>query len=149
MYPLYVSSVCTAVCILFMYPLYVPLYVSSVCIHCMYPLYVSSVCILYMCMYRQVRAMILSISFILPWVITFFLGPLVNRYGVYRVIATAFVLKALLSATALLVGHSRMVFVGLFAVCSRVLTECVCRHTPIVLADLVRPHTLVAEGLIH
>ncbi len=108
---------------------------------CMYPL---CVCILFMYMCRQVRAMILSISFILPWVITFFLGPLVNRYGVYRVMATAFVLKALLSATALLVGHSRMVFVGLFAVCSRVLTECVCRHTPIVLADLVRPHTLVA-----
>lgn len=86
---------------------------------------------------REIRSMIISTSFILPWIITFFMGPLVNKYGVYPVIGTAFALKVLLSGIAICIGHSRILFVGVFAVATRVLTECVCRQTPIVLADLV------------
>ena len=86
---------------------------------------------------KQIRSMIISVSFVLPWLITFLIGPFVTRFGVYRVIGTAFVLKVGLSGMALCIGHRHAVFVGVFAVATRVLTECVCRQTPIILADLV------------
>ena len=50
-----------------------------------------------------------------------------TRFGVYRVIGTV-VLKVGLSGMALRIGHRHAVFVGVFAVATRVLTEVFARR---------------------
>jgi len=101
---------------------------------------------------RHVRSMIISTSFILPWLTTVLIGPLINRLGLYPVIRSVMLLKIALSLTVLLLGHGNPLVIGLYAVAARVLTECICRQSPVVLADLVdedkvlnmRPKTLSA-----
>ena len=46
-------------------------------------------------------------------------------------------MQVCLSMMALMVGYRQPLFIGAFAVATRVLTECVCRLNPLVLADLV------------
>uniref|UniRef100_A0A7S0F397 ADP,ATP carrier protein n=1 Tax=Hanusia phi TaxID=3032 RepID=A0A7S0F397_9CRYP len=85
---------------------------------------------------RKTRSLIISTSFILPWLTTILVGPFVNKHGVHRLLQIAFSLKLTLSMIALCVGYKHQIFIGLFAVATRVLTECVCRQSPMVLADL-------------
>ncbi|EKX46456.1 hypothetical protein GUITHDRAFT_107660 [Guillardia theta CCMP2712] len=77
---------------------------------------------------RKTRSLIISTSFILPWLTTILVGPFVNKHGVYRLLQIAFTLKLMLSMVALCIGYKHQVFIGLFAVATRVLTECVCRQ---------------------
>jgi Na+/melibiose symporter-like transporter len=86
---------------------------------------------------QRTRSLIISSSFVLPWIVTILIAPAVTRFGARNVIYGTFCLKMTLSAIALCVGYRRPLFIGAFAVISRVLTECVCRLNPLVLADLV------------
>ena len=86
---------------------------------------------------QRTRSIIISSSFVLPWIVTIMIAPAVTRFGARNVIYGTFCLKMTLSAVALCVGYRRPLFIGAFAVISRVLTECVCRLNPLVLADLV------------
>ena len=86
---------------------------------------------------QRTRSLIISSSFVLPWIVTIMIAPAVTRFGARNVIYGTFCLKMTLSAVALCVGYRRPLFIGAFAVISRVLTECVCRLNPLVLADLV------------
>lgn len=86
---------------------------------------------------QQTRSLIISSSFVLPWIVTILIAPLVTRFGTRNVIFCTFCLKVALSGVALTVGYRRPLFIGVFAIVSRILTECVCRLNPLVLADLV------------
>eukprot|EP00282_Hemiselmis_andersenii_P028384 CAMPEP_0169468780 /NCGR_PEP_ID=MMETSP1042-20121227/23110_1 /TAXON_ID=464988 /ORGANISM="Hemiselmis andersenii, Strain CCMP1180" /LENGTH=476 /DNA_ID=CAMNT_0009582175 /DNA_START=465 /DNA_END=1895 /DNA_ORIENTATION=+ len=86
---------------------------------------------------KHTRSLIISTSFVLPWIVTILLAPAVSRFGVRSVIIASFCLKVLLGVIALAVGLKRPLFIGAFAVMTRVFTECVCRLGPLVLSDLV------------
>jgi len=86
---------------------------------------------------KHTRSLIISTSFVLPWIVTILLAPAVTRYGVRNVVIASFCLKVVLGIVALAVGLKNPLFIGAFAVMTRVFTECVCRLGPLVLSDLV------------
>ena len=82
---------------------------------------------------------IISLSFVMPWVGTVFLTPLIERVGLFETVHAVFYIRAATAAVALAaygVFPSAMAF-ALCLLANRVATECSCRLFPLVTADLV------------
>ncbi len=81
---------------------------------------------------------IVSLSFVLPWVGTVFITPLVQRFGLYVVVGGIFLSRLGWSAFAFSFGGSaEPAFCVAFILSNRVLSEMVCRICPLVITDLV------------
>jgi hypothetical protein len=64
------------------------------------------------------------------------LAPFVVRFGLRALLRNLFAMRVAVAATGLL-GFSSPWFAGLFLLLNKVVTETVCRHTTLVVADLV------------
>ena len=91
---------------------------------------------------RSTKASVVSLSFLLPWILALAVTPAIQRLGVYRVLRSVFASRFVLCFVALsvfasgwLVPQSRWPIAFLLA--NRVMSEMVCRVNPLVVSDLV------------
>jgi len=86
-----------------------------------------------------VLGMIISLSFILPWVGTIFLTPSVQRFGIASVVRLILLARIAWCTLSFLFG--RMIwsswFSAFFLLSNRVMSESVCRICPLIITDLV------------
>ncbi len=83
------------------------------------------------------QGFVVSLSFVLPWVCTVFLTPMVKRMGVYRVIGRIFVLRIVIVICGVLFTLLTYRTSWLYLMVNRIVSECVCRLMPLVKSDLV------------
>jgi Na+/melibiose symporter-like transporter len=109
---------------------------------------------------KHTRSIIISLSFLLPHILTLVWTPLVTGLGMHRTIITILVLRGLLLGGAGFIhglepsqsAVSASTALG-FMLMNRVLSESVCRLSPLILSDLIdedtvlhrRAHTLSAS----
>ena len=87
---------------------------------------------------KRVQGLVISASFLLPWVCTVMLTPAIKRIGLYRVMLYLFVCRVTLCSTSLVVVSSLGPrFISWFLLTNRVMSECVCRLCPLIVSNLV------------
>ncbi|CAK9108388.1 Transmembrane protein 180 (Major facilitator superfamily domain-containing 13A) [Durusdinium trenchii] len=87
----------------------------------------------------EVLGAIISASFILPWVGTLVVTPLIHRRGLYAVVSGILVTRLLWCAGGAALGPqlATPALAAAFVLSNRVLSEAVCRVCPLVISDLV------------
>lgn len=85
---------------------------------------------------RQSQSSVVSASFVLPWVSTIFVTPVVERFGVYNTVKRILQVRAVISVIGVggaLVFHQTS---WLYLLINRVSSECVCRLIPLIISNL-------------
>lgn len=94
---------------------------------------------------KSQKALTVSGSFFLPWLITLAATPLIQQQGVYRVLGSIFFARCVVCCIALVLfllhgisaNNEYGSFSILFLLMNRVMSESVCRISPLVISDLV------------
>eukprot|EP00943_MAST-04B_sp_MAST-4B-sp1_P003784 g3784.t1 len=89
----------------------------------------------------KAQGFVVSLSFVLPWICTVILTPLVQKLGVYTVIQRIFVVRIFIVIFGLiftfLYGRTSWIYLCI----NRIVSECVCRFMPLVKSNLVDEDT--------
>jgi Na+/melibiose symporter-like transporter len=80
---------------------------------------------------------VVSASFLLPWIVTVLLAPVVQRRGLYAVVGSILLARIAWCGSSVLFGPASPWFAALFLLTNRVMSESVCRVCPLIVTDLV------------
>lgn len=101
---------------------------------------------------KRIQGLVISSSFLLPWVVTVFLTPVIQRIGLYTVVLQIFIARVFLCIFSLTIVSnisSRLVlfkndiflqqgsYISGFLLLNRVLSEAVCRLCPLIISNLI------------
>ena len=89
----------------------------------------------------RAQGFVVSLSFVLPWICTVILTPLVQKLGVYTVIKRIFLVRLCIISLGILFtfvyGRTSWVYLCI----NRIASECICRFMPLVKSNLVDEDT--------
>ena len=83
------------------------------------------------------QGFVVSLSFVLPWVCTVFLTPIVKKVGAYNVIQGIFKVRICIVFVGLFYALSTSKTSWLYLMVNRIASECVCRLMPLIKSNLV------------
>lgn len=84
----------------------------------------------------QSQSTIISMSFVLPWITTIFVTPIVERSGVYATIMNILIVRILISAIGVTYAVVFRQTSWIYLLVNRVSSECICRLIPLIISDL-------------
>ena len=88
--------------------------------------------------FHNLQGLALSLSFVLPHIITISSTPYINYYGLATVIETIFFIRITIVILGMIIGHTySSVFIIIFMLLNRVTSEAICRLSPLIGADIV------------
>lgn len=88
--------------------------------------------------FHNLQGLALSLSFILPHIITLLVTPYIPLYGIATVIETIFFIRIFLITLAIIIGYQySSLFIILFMLLNRIMSEAICRLSPLIGADIV------------
>jgi len=78
---------------------------------------------------------VISTSFLLPWIVTILMTPSIRKQGLYSVVNIVLLVRVGLCVSFMPVTHPAIV--TLFILANRVVSESICRVCPLIISDLV------------
>lgn len=87
------------------------------------------------------QGLVVSMSFVLPWLCTIFLTPVVKKHGVYNTLSRVLVLRLGITIIGISYAAAFAHLSWLYLLTNRVVCECVCRLLPLVTSDLIDEDT--------